>query len=61
MAKVQKTWHSKHRETYTMGQRIADSVANSMGSWTFIIIQILFVVIWMALNVSGPAAQTERH
>ncbi|MEP7236994.1 MAG: DUF1003 domain-containing protein [Ferruginibacter sp.] len=48
-----KTWLDKHKETLTPGQRIADSVANGMGSWTFIIAQSVFVVIWMTLNVVG--------
>ena len=48
-----KTWHDKHTETFTFGQRVADSVANGMGSWTFIIWQTIFVLIWMALNVIG--------
>jgi len=53
MTKAQKTWHSKHKETYTPGQRIADAVANGMGSWSFIIVQTVFVIIWMSLNVVG--------
>jgi uncharacterized membrane protein len=53
MTKAQKNWHAKHKESYTPGQRIADAVANGMGSWTFIIAQTAFVVIWMALNVVG--------
>lgn len=48
-----KTWLDKHREELTYGQRIADSVANGMGSWAFIIVQSIFVIIWMALNVIG--------
>ena len=48
-----KTWLDKHRETLTYGQRIADSVANGMGSWAFIIGQTIFVIIWMTLNVIG--------
>jgi uncharacterized membrane protein len=48
-----KTWLDKHKESLTFGQRIADSVANGMGSWTFIICQTIFVIIWMALNVVG--------
>ena len=48
-----KTWLDKHRDTLTYGQRIADAVANGMGSWAFIIGQSVFVVIWMALNVVG--------
>ena len=50
---AKKTWHAKHKETYTFGQRIADNVARGMGSWTFIIWQSIFVVIWMTLNVIG--------
>jgi uncharacterized membrane protein len=46
-----KTWTAAHREQMTFGQRIADNVASGMGSWTFIIIQTLFVIAWMALNV----------
>ena len=48
-----KTWLDKHSESLTYGQRIADSVANGMGSWAFIIGQSIFVVVWMALNVIG--------
>jgi uncharacterized membrane protein len=48
-----KTWLDKHRETLTYGQSIADSVANGMGSWKFIIWQTIFVIAWMTLNVIG--------
>ena len=48
-----KTWLDKHKETLTYGQRIADAVANGMGSWGFIIGQSIFVLIWMTLNVIG--------
>ncbi len=46
-----KTWHAKHAETLGFGQRLADKVANNMGSWRFIIIQTIIVAIWMILNV----------
>jgi uncharacterized membrane protein len=49
----QKTWHDEHKESLGLGQRLADSVANSMGSWTFIIIQTALVVIWMGMNIVG--------
>ncbi|WP_428330615.1 DUF1003 domain-containing protein [Mucilaginibacter sp.] len=48
-----KTWHQKHKESLAFGQKLADSVANGMGSWRFIIIQTLIVVLWMTLNVIG--------
>ena len=46
-------WHEKHIETLGFGSRLADSVAKSMGSWKFIIIQTLFVILWMGLNLVG--------
>jgi uncharacterized membrane protein len=48
-----KNWHEKHTEDMTFGQRLADSVATGMGSWRFIIIQTIIVVVWMTLNVIG--------
>lgn len=50
---AQNTWHEKHIETFTVGDRVADAVATGMGSWRFIIIQTIFVLIWMALNIIG--------
>ncbi len=35
----------------TMGQRVADRVATGMGSWRFIIIQSVIVVVWIISNV----------
>jgi uncharacterized membrane protein len=49
----QKNWHEKHKETLGFGSRLADSVAKGMGSWSFIIIQTLLVVLWMGLNLVG--------
>ncbi len=40
-----------HRETLGLGSRVADSVAKGMGSWRFIIIQTVLVILWMSLNV----------
>ena len=35
----------------TFGQRVADTVANSMGSWAFIIIQSVIVALWIICNL----------
>ena len=37
----------------TAGQRIADAVAATMGSWRFIIIQSTILFLWIALNVTA--------
>lgn len=37
----------------TVGQRVADAVARTMGSWRFIIVQTGLLVLWVALNVAA--------
>ena len=37
----------------TVGQRVADVVAASMGSWNFIIIQSVILLVWIILNVTA--------
>jgi uncharacterized membrane protein len=49
--KFMQNWHQKHTEELSFGQRLADSVANGMGSWRFIIWQTIIVALWMILNV----------
>ena len=48
-----KTWHDHHKASLGFGQKLADSVANGMGSWRFIIIQSIVLAIWVVLNVVG--------
>jgi uncharacterized membrane protein len=37
----------------TPGQRIADKVASTMGSWRFIIIQTTVLLFWIGLNITA--------
>lgn len=37
----------------TLGQKIADAVAATMGSWTFIIIQSAVLLVWIILNITA--------
>ncbi|HXQ47250.1 MAG TPA: DUF1003 domain-containing protein, partial [Caulobacteraceae bacterium] len=37
----------------TLGQRVADGVAATMGSWPFIIGQSIILALWIALNVTA--------
>ncbi len=41
----------EQKDKLTMGQRLADKVADFGGSWKFIIFFMLFLVAWMLLNV----------
>jgi uncharacterized membrane protein len=38
-------------QSMTLGQRVADRVAVSVGSWPFIIVQSILLCIWMVFNV----------
>lgn len=48
-----KNWHQKHSDKLTAGQKIADSVAKTMGSWPFIIGQSVIIIIWIGINISA--------
>lgn len=40
-------------EPQTLGEKAADKVASGMGSWRFIGIQTLVILVWISLNVLG--------
>jgi uncharacterized membrane protein len=45
----------------TVGQKIADTVASTMGSWRFIIIQSIILLFWIALNVTAFVQQWDPY
>lgn len=38
----------------TWGEMIADVVAKWVGSWTFLSIQSVLLIVWLMLNIAGP-------
>lgn len=40
-------------ENMTTGQRLADRAADLIGSWRFIVVQSLLIVVWITLNVTA--------
>jgi uncharacterized membrane protein len=49
-----------HEEKMSLGQRVADRVATAVGSWPFIIIQSVLLLLWMFVNVY-LAVMIHRH
>jgi uncharacterized membrane protein len=50
----QRSHNGSHAHMHlTPGQRIADYVASTMGSWRFIIIQTTLLFFWIALNITA--------
>jgi uncharacterized membrane protein len=45
----------------TAGQKIADTVAATMGSWRFIIIQSIILLIWIILNITAYVKQWDPY
>ena len=41
------------QERLTLGQRVADTVADTMGSWPFIITQTTILAIWITVNATA--------
>ncbi|MFM2100539.1 MAG: hypothetical protein RLZZ366_2078 [Pseudomonadota bacterium] len=45
--------YEDQRPDLTIGQKIADTVAATMGSWRFIIIQSTLLLLWITLNIAA--------
>jgi len=50
---VSRNVNEVEEEQLTVGQRVADKVADTIGSWPFIITQSIILVIWIALNITA--------
>jgi len=48
-----KTWHERHHDQLSFGERLSDTITKVMGSWHFIIWQTVIVMLWMTLNIIG--------
>ena len=49
---VSRNVNEMEEERMTLGQRVADRVADTIGSWRFIITQTVILIIWITLNVT---------
>jgi uncharacterized membrane protein len=48
-------------DDFTFGDKVADKVAATMGSWPFIIIQTGILLIWIVLNVTAYVQQWDPY
>jgi len=46
---------------FSLGDRIADRVAATMGSWNFIILQSVLLLVWIVLNVTAYVQQWDPY
>ncbi len=50
MTEEETTWHEAHKATLSRGERAADVMRNSMGSWRFVAGFIVFMLLWAGVN-----------
>ncbi len=50
MSEKNLNWHQKQKANLSTGQRAADIMRNGMGSWMFVGLFVLFMIVWAVLN-----------
>ena len=60
-ARASRAGAKAHAPSLTVGQKVADSVAATMGSWKFIIIQSAILLVWIILNVTAYIQQWDPY
>ncbi|MHB1342468.1 MAG: DUF1003 domain-containing protein [Coriobacteriia bacterium] len=56
---MSRTWHERHRESRTVGQRVADATARLLGSWPFVILLNLMFSVQAAH--AGPVLMMSQN
>ncbi len=61
MRSARRSRTEKVHPEFSTGEKIADWVAATMGSWNFIIIQTVLLVIWIILNITAYVQQWDPY
>ena len=63
LRKIRASLRASHQEEehLTLGQRVADGVAATMGSWRFIIVQSAILFFWIVLNITAWIAHWDPY
>jgi len=56
-----KIFHPSYSATRSFGQRASDGLTKWAGSWVFIIFFLMFLVLWMLVNVYGWINQWDPY
>ena len=59
--KSSKTWHEQHESDCTRGDRLADRLTKVLGSWRFIVIQTVMILIWVGVNLLAYFSQWDPY
>ncbi|HEX8182815.1 MAG TPA: DUF1003 domain-containing protein [Candidatus Saccharimonadales bacterium] len=53
-------WHKQHKQSLTTGERAADILRNTMGSWSFVFGFLTFLGLWALLNTNPNVAHWDK-
>jgi uncharacterized membrane protein len=48
-----RNWHDQEASHRTPGQRIADTISNAAGSWTFLFVHVAWFFIWIVFKIES--------
>lgn len=54
-------WHRAHKQRLSRGDRAADKLRNGMGSWRFVFLFVLFMVVWAILNTTDTVHHWDKY
>ena len=54
-------WHQKQKANLSTGERAADVMRNGMGSWKFVGLFVLFMILWAILNTVLVTARWDAY
>jgi len=46
-------WHEKEKQSRSTGQKVADTISDAAGSWTFFFVHVIWFVLWIVLRVEA--------
>ena len=56
-----RNWHRAHKDSLSKGDRAADKMRNTMGSWRFVFAFLIFMGIWALLNTVGAIEHWDEY
>lgn len=54
-------WHRAHKDSLSRGDKAADRMRNSMGSWLFVFSFLIFMGVWAILNTVATIHHWDKY
>lgn len=61
MNTLHRNWHRAHKDSLSAGDRAADRMRNTMGSWRFVFFFLLFMAAWAFVNTVAAIYHWDKY